>query len=141
MFKEAEAQIDQLILDSISRIAIKPVLYDQITKFENGDNSYPFQRRKSKFPDINFEALYPRNLGMTGTIKNYKMTLQKSVVCLDNNIFSQLFIYDDKLLNKCDHEVDFEVLAMSEGVVEDIISTLPAYLMITLTLDNQKQFS
>jgi len=64
--------------------------------------------------------------------------LRRNTVCLDNNIFSQFFIYDDAILNKCDYEPDYEIMQMSEYLITDMEIAMPSFLMITLTMDNQK---
>ena len=60
-------------------------------------------------PDVPLAA-FPRDPSALYIVDNYKLTLQKNEVCLDNNVLSQLFIYDDTILNKCDHYKDFEIL-------------------------------
>jgi len=42
MYKTKKAEIDEMVNKARSVVSFKPVLYDQITKFENGDNTYPF---------------------------------------------------------------------------------------------------
>jgi len=43
MYKKAKTDIDDMVNEAMKYVSIKPVLYDQITKFENGNNNYPFQ--------------------------------------------------------------------------------------------------
>jgi len=89
--------IEKNVTFAFSKINLKPVVYDLSNKFDDGDNEWPFQRKKSNFPgtlinDINGD-----------TLNEYTISIQKSEVCLDNQVFSTLFFWDSKYADKCNH--------------------------------------
>ena len=55
LFKAMEEEVLFNISYAFTKVEIKPVIYDLSTKFSNGDNSFPFEERKSNMPPMLFD--------------------------------------------------------------------------------------
>ncbi len=74
------------LTDSLNRVAINPIIYDQVAVF-NDMTSYPMQRRKS-------ELNSPQTLqGRDAQLHSYNVFFEESHSCYDNQWYSDLFFW------------------------------------------------
>ena len=113
LFKFQQNKIKDKIQTAIQNIQTKPVIYDEIPYFTDGKNEYPFRSRKNPS-----SSPTKQDISNLKPAENYKITLRKTKVCLDNDILSEFKVYDDQQYNKCDYKDDFEVLTVTKENVQ-----------------------
>lgn len=106
------------------------MVYDLATNFQNGDNPFPFEPRKSDISEQSFDYANPR-------MKYLRITFQEQSVCMDDNIFASLKFWNESVANKCEDGVDHTILRMSglKDISEDEIDNR-VLMVIQLNLDS-----
>ena len=108
-------EIEEELQDAFANIMFKPVVYDEIEYFSNG-NVYPFKRRKNSLDAV---KNFPIEDVEGKTFQIHNLQLKKNVVCYDSDIFSELFFWQEE---KCDTDdttgFDYQKIKFSQHKIE-----------------------
>ena len=113
-------------------------MYSLIPKFEDGKNEYPFELAKSNI--ASYQPDYRNHY--SEQIQIYELEIQKEIVCLDNDLLSNLYFWNHQWKDKCNYFHDFEIMKLINWRTwESKKFDVDKILSITFALSNKQQYT